>query len=75
MKANTRVRRASTDPTRVFENRGASRVYPDGYQPYITYAAEDIAAVGGVRLQGAMRSASLDAAGVVRSERNGTARP
>lgn len=51
VKANTRVPTA-TDGTRVSENAVLS-VYPDGYQPYMTYEAEDVAAVAGVRVDGA----------------------
>ena len=51
VKANTRVPSA-TDPTRVSEN-AVIAVYPNGYQPFVTYDAEDIAAVAGVRYEGA----------------------
>lgn len=51
VKANTRVASA-TDPTKVSEN-AVIGVYPNGYQPFITYDAEDIAAVAGVRYEGA----------------------
>src|SRR5688572_30146294 len=51
VKANTRVPTV-TDGTRVSENAVLS-VYPNGYQPYMTYEAEDFAAVAGVRFDGA----------------------
>ncbi|MFC4307651.1 TonB-dependent receptor plug domain-containing protein [Steroidobacter flavus] len=51
VKANTRVASA-TDPTRVSET-AVIPVYPNGYQPFMTYDAEDIAAVAGVRYEGA----------------------
>ncbi|HEY5756292.1 MAG TPA: TonB-dependent receptor, partial [Steroidobacter sp.] len=51
VKANTRVPSA-TDPTRVSET-AVIPVYPNGYQPFMTYDAEDIAAVAGVRYEGA----------------------
>ena len=50
VKANTRVPTV-TDGTRVSENAVLS-VYPNGYQPYMTYQAEDFAAVAGVRFDG-----------------------
>ena len=50
VKANTRVPTV-TDPTRVSETAVLS-VYPNGYQPYMTYDAEDIAAVAGLRFDG-----------------------
>jgi iron complex outermembrane receptor protein len=49
VKANTRVASA-TDPVRVSEN-AVIPVYPNGYQPYMTYEAEDFAAVAGVRFE------------------------
>ncbi len=51
VKANTRVP-SVTDPTRVSEN-AVIPVYPNGYQPNMTYEAEDFAAVAGVRFEGA----------------------
>lgn len=50
VKANTRVPTV-TDGTRVSETAVLS-VYPNGYQPYMTYDAEDFAAVAGVRFEG-----------------------
>ncbi|HEY0684649.1 MAG TPA: TonB-dependent receptor [Steroidobacter sp.] len=49
VKANTRVPTA-TDPTRVSET-AVIPVYPNGYQPNMTYEAEDFAAVAGVRFE------------------------
>ncbi len=51
VKANTRSASA-TDPTRVSET-AVIPVYPNGYQPFMTYDAEDVAAVAGVRYEGA----------------------
>lgn len=47
VKANTQSATA-TNPTRVSET-AVIGVYPDGYQPYMTYAAKDWAGVGGVK--------------------------
>jgi iron complex outermembrane receptor protein len=50
VKANTRVPTV-TDGTRVSET-AVLGVYPDGYQPFMTYDAEDVAAVAGLRFEG-----------------------
>ena len=48
VKANTQVPTV-TNGTRVSET-AALGIYPNGYQPYMTYAAKDWAGVGGVKL-------------------------
>ncbi len=69
VKANTGSPTATT-PNRVSET-AVIGVYPDGYQPWMRYAAKDSAAVVGLQLQGRRRWARSDFSVVVRPERNG----
>ena len=57
VKANTQSPTA-TNPTRVSET-AVLGVYPDGYQPFMTYVAKDAAAVAGVKY-GSSATGSLD---------------
>lgn len=59
-----------TDGTKINENSVLS-IYPNGYQPWLKYAAQDIAAVGGVRFDDPKRG-KLDVA--LSYGRNETAR-